>query len=146
MTVNNSQRGVEPMNQSQQPQQHDSITIPLELLANMPILRRHRFDVVVECGDGVWCVGWWWCVICVMVDGGDIDLGEEMRIGSWCGASVTFRPSLKTQIFYNFDNKSIVFISLWSRTPSKTPCTLIWSDKIIFGYASSPTPFVALLV
>ena len=49
--------GVEPMNQSQQ-QQHDNIIIPVELLANMPILRRHRFDVVVECGDGVWCVGW----------------------------------------------------------------------------------------
>ena len=55
MTVNNSKRGVEPMNQSQQQQQqHDNITIPVELLANMPILRRHRFDVVVECGDGMW--------------------------------------------------------------------------------------------
>ena len=101
---------------------------------------------LIWCGGGVWCVGWWWCVICVMVDGGDIDLGEEMRIGSWCGASVTLRPSLKPQIFYNFDNKSIIFISLPSRTPSKTPCTLIWSGKIIFGYASSPTPFAALLV
>ena len=60
MTMNNSKRGVEPMNQSQQQQQqqqqqqHDNITIPVELLANMPILRRHRFDVVVECGDGMW--------------------------------------------------------------------------------------------
>ena len=59
-----------------------------------------------------------WCVVCVMgmVDDGDIDLGEEMRIGSWCGASVTLRPSLKTKMFYNFDNKSIVFIYFPSRT------------------------------
>ena len=40
------------------------------LLASMPILRRQLFDVVVECGDDVWCEGWW--MMCGVWDGDDV--------------------------------------------------------------------------